>query len=545
MAKFDETKSAPRNQTLLGAKLAEQLPTGAAFTIYHISTPPTKHEDIFAARGDKWPEKTFCERHLLSVAIAEASTGSESGHEGRELLVFAVEVFLYTTAQLTTIFVSKADSTGYLHQLDLPKGSASPLKSICSTFLSYLVQERRRPGIKLLVSLFARAQDQYLFPGSAESPSKHVLNDRALIRWWCRVLDPLTRTAARVRSENDSPCPPKAYVIVPGLDKFETAALFPPSTRVNPAEAVRWTNGHPLQGLSHSPGTPPRCLIPRFPDDPKARYMDELDEELPEISYNHFQDQFPKKGNAGFWKSVQTLDQFWDAMEFRQECSSGRSVGFIWVVFESCPRDSISRGGSTEKSAADDIEQRPRRDSRLLHRSSRLPKISCAGGSSTGRLNGPIISRPPRVKTSSSSRDVLKYPEISKFFYWPVASRGPTLLNERDFKRIGDLLLRLDFATPGSATQSTQRWVDEVAVIAGREHAWGETVVGIKSTEPSAGSVPAATVNSLNMGLLRRKRKDGKTEVAAEAAGMEDAKNSIDRRPTQKEPKESEPVEST
>ena len=528
MAEFDGIKSAPRNQTLLGSKLAEQLPTGAAFTIYHISTPPTKHEEIFAARGDKGPEKTFCERHFLSVAIAEASTGLESGHEGRELLVFAVEVFLYTTAQLTTIFVSKADSTGYLHQLDLPKGSASPLKSICSTFLSYLVQERRRPGIKLLVSLFARAQDQYLFPGSAESPSKHVLSDRALIRWWCMVLDPLTRTAARVLSENESPCPPRAYVIVPGLDKFETAALFPPSTRVESAEAVRWTNGHPLQGLSHSHDTPPRCLIPRFPDDPKARYMDELDEELPEISYNQFQDQLSKQGNAGFWKSVQTLDQFWDAMEFRQECSSGRSVGFIWVVFESCPQDSMSRGFSTQKSAADDIELRPRRDSRLLHRSSRLSKISCAGRSSTGRLNGPIIARPPRVKTSSSSRDVLKYPELSKFFSWPVASRGPTLLNERDFKRIGDLLLRLDFATLRSATQSTQRWVDEVAVIAGREHAWGEPVVGTKSTELSTGSVPAATVNSLNMGLLRRKRKDETIEVTAEAAGMGAAKNSID-----------------
>jgi len=52
-----------------------------------------------------------------------------------------------------------------------------------------------------------------------------------------------------------------------------------------------------------------RDVIPVFPDDPKARFLDDLktDGQL----------------------ATTTLSQFWELMEHRQECSSGRLVGFI------------------------------------------------------------------------------------------------------------------------------------------------------------------------------------------------------------------------
>lgn len=57
-----------------------------------------------------------------------------------------------------------------------------------------------------------------------------------------------------------------------------------------------------------------RDVVPVFPDDPKARFLHDL------------------KGDGQL--STTTLGQFWELMEHRQECSSGRLVGFISMVCE-------------------------------------------------------------------------------------------------------------------------------------------------------------------------------------------------------------------
>ncbi|OCK72833.1 DUF1714-domain-containing protein, partial [Lepidopterella palustris CBS 459.81] len=186
--------------------LADVLPKDIDFTFYHFSTPPTKSPALYSAPPHRKPERTYCESHFLAVSVtppvsasissgsAEAKPSLESAPEAAdELLVLAIEVLIYTTKYLTTVFVSKADSTGCISALHLPRSSSSPLKSITGCFVKWLVRERQRPGKRLVVSLFARAQDQYLFPGSVENADKHVLDDRGLIRWWCRVLDPLVR----------------------------------------------------------------------------------------------------------------------------------------------------------------------------------------------------------------------------------------------------------------------------------------------------------------------------------------------------------------
>ncbi|GJC93019.1 H3 K56 histone acetylation protein KAT11 [Colletotrichum higginsianum] len=87
--------------------------------------------------------------------------------------------------------------------------------------------------------------------------------------------------------------------------------------------------GHALEKISHYTNeydwVPARCLIPRFPDDPKSRFRDELDEETGKSK---------QLKTTGQWKSVKSLDTFWEMMAYRQECSSGRLTGFIWVVFD-------------------------------------------------------------------------------------------------------------------------------------------------------------------------------------------------------------------
>lgn len=194
------------------------------FTIYHVSTPPTRCPAIFSPAPGSKAEKTLCEKHMLAV------TGRTSDGAVDEIITFAIEAFIYTTSQLTTIFVSKADSTGYLSLLNLPKIGISHTKGIASIFVSWLVKNHLRPRTRLVVSLFARAQDQYLFPGSVENTSKHVIDDRGLIKWWCRVLDPILRRYQPAygddlagRDETVS----KGYLTVPGFDSHETSAFYP------------------------------------------------------------------------------------------------------------------------------------------------------------------------------------------------------------------------------------------------------------------------------------------------------------------------------
>jgi len=492
-------------------KLAIVLPKDTCFTIYHLSTPPTRTSAIYSAPPGARPDRTYCESHFLNVSIA--APGDKAVSEAREVLVYAVEVLIYSTAYDTTFFVSKADSTGYLHLLGLEKGTPSPIRDISATFLQHLIQGHERQNIQSVVSLFARAQDQYLFPGSVEYSGKHVLDDRGLVKWWCRVLDPLIEQSKSSTWESV-----QGYLVVPGLDTHETRSYIPRRSTPN----ASWTMGHPLLELSrHDEEVPPRCLIPHFPDDPKARFLDELDEETSR----------GRDDGDGQWKSVKSISQFWDMMAFRQECSAGRMVGFIWVVFKPPPQDHNS-----ESVLGDAQTTLPTPDP---HTS--IPSISAAAPtpnqaqitpstikdgldssqkpkpkpSKKKKLSGPIKPRQPRIKTENKNY-LLEKPESTAYYIWRPEGRGQIILDEADYKRVNELLLRLDFANLDLAASSSARWINEVRSGAWgtMRSAWGKPVIGTKTVEVQAPS-SAAGVQTLNLGLVRKKRKPGSEEPKA------------------------------
>jgi len=532
-------KSSFASSTLLQG-LAAVLPKDISFRIYHLSTPPTRATALYPAPPGTRPDRTFCESHFLSASIEapgkiDASTS--------EVLVFAIEVLIYSTAHSTTFFVSKADSTGYLHLLNLPKGTPSPLREISVTFLKYLVEHRQRTNIRSVISLFARAQDQYLFPGSIEYDGKHVLDDRGLVKWWCRVLNPLIEdTKTNEQSEGSQWKTVAGYLIVPGLDTHETKSYIPKGTKAT------WIMGHPLQKISRHPiDVPPRCLIPHFPDDPKARYLDELDEEISK-GYD---------SGSGQWKSIKSIDQFWDMMAFRQECSAGRLVGFIWIVFEpSVPTGAadIDLGGSqstvtTAGSQPWDLDssypalpkdtEYPITPSASFNASSQIPihssplkehefsRISTSQKSAHSykprtaakkkKLSGIIVSRQPQVKTENKNY-LLARPQSSQYYEWREEGRGQVIVDETDYKRVTELLLRLDFANLKLASSSSKRWINEVrsGTSSTMGEAWGQVVTGTKVREAPS-QAGTAGVNNLTMGLVRKKRKAGE-EVAGPTA---------------------------
>ncbi|KAH8731765.1 histone acetylation protein-domain-containing protein [Phaeosphaeriaceae sp. PMI808] len=509
--------------------LAEQLPKDVPFTFYHYSTPPTKSSALFSAPPHAKSERTYCESHLLAASVTEKN--STTSKLPAELLILAIEALIYTTQKLTTIFISKADSTGYLSELQLPRSqSASPLKVICGTFVSWLARERQREGKKLVVSLFARAQDQYLFPGSIDNKNKHVLDDRGLVKWWCMVLDPiiwqykaeeerkpfaerLTNTASTIGDGSRSllEATAKGYLVIPGFEPYDTLRYTPPSPVPN--EPRRWATTHPLLQIAPYPAAPPRCLVPHFPDDPKARFLDELDEELPDRGTDAMvADGGTPSRSSGIWKSVKTLDQFWEFMAFRQECSSGRIVGFIWVVI-SPPQPSIPEGDEEEpsqQSLSQPSSQIEPQESAHIPRKRRTVKRKTKSKTEYG----PIPLRLPRIKQTSSNLSTASsvssssaskgVPENSPYYRWPTNSRGNICFTTKNYNRAHEILIHQNFSTRASTVKATKRWKEEIAVLGGVEE-WGWTVTG---KNESVAAIPVVNgVTPVTVMGVRKKRK--------------------------------------
>jgi regulator of Ty1 transposition protein 109 len=544
--------------------LADELPKDVPFTFYHYSTPPTKSSALFSAPPHAKSERTYCESHLLAASI-KAKDAAKSGIP-EELLILAIEVLIYTTRTLTTIFVSKADSTGYLSELQLPRSqSGSPLKVICGTFVSWLARERQREGKKLVVSLFARAQDQYLFPASIDNKNKHVLDDRGLVKWWCRVLDPIIwqykaeeerrpfaeRLTAGANgntngSASESGATAKGYLVIPGFESNDTLRYIPPSPMPNTPR--RWVTTHPLLQIAPHPAAPPRCLVPHFPDDPKARFLDELDEELPDRGTDAMvvEGGTPSRSN-GIWKSVKTLDQFWEFMAFRQECSSGRIVGFIWVVI-SPSQPSIPEEDEEEPSQYSTSRSFSQIESQESMHSPKKRKTAKRRTKPKWEY-GPIPLRLPRIKqtssglstaSSASSNSARDLPESTPYFRWPADSRGTICFPTKDYNRAHEMLIQQNFGSRASTAKATKRWREELAVLGGVNKAWGWTVTGRKervniSAQPSQ-VAPVTTV----MGVRKKRKPDASALVAVEGhesiqeldSGLVKKKPKLDTTPT-------------
>jgi regulator of Ty1 transposition protein 109 len=498
----------------LGDSLAKVLPSGVKVTIRHVSSAPTPCAALFAAPPGEEPESTFCENHFLAVSISPDESNES------EVTVFGIEVLVYGTAHLTTIFVSKADSTGYVHLLkNAPK--VSLLRLISNAFLSFLVQTRQRPGVRLMVSLFARAQNQYLFPGSIENPQKHVLDDRGLIKWWCRVIDPILREyepetgshekALHDQTNESAKSSATAFLIVPGCDKFETRGFFPSTARTDDKDRPRWLNSYPLHQLCDNPNAPPRCLVPRFPDDPKTRFLIDLDDELPESTGA----EGPKE-NSGHWRSVKSLDQFWEMMAFRQECSAGRLVGFLWLVINP-PGLVNSVQMTSSRVASRDVEK-------AVSNSAETTRDAPVTGDSSSDLHTSSVTQP-----SGSSSDTLTQVQQAtgpSAFYWPDTGRGHAVLSEEDYKAAINFLIDQDFDTKERAIASTKAWAEEVASLA--DQLWvGQRVEGRNATA-EFGQTPTDVTTLINTTLVRKRKKadadsDKPGEVEGASGDSEDA----------------------
>ncbi|KAK5694883.1 hypothetical protein LTR97_009474 [Elasticomyces elasticus] len=531
-----DSKTASLAEALATALSADST-TDAGGKLRYLHTPPKPCDPLFSPPPGHEPEKTRLSSHFLTFsinacdAVGHDPLGSSAlGSQEEGVLGIAIELLVYTTRYLTTLFVSKADTTGYI-----PNHPPSRTKAVCSAFIKWLVEQeqQRHPHRKVVVSLFARAQSQYLFPGSAEHKNKHVLDDRQLIRWWARVLDPLLDIAIdqEVKAEING------YVTIPGYDNQELRSYLP---RTQHSHGRQWKTGHPLAELAETRGVsaaaPPRSLLPRFPDDPKARFMQDLDDEVG-LAGDAPVTVSPPKRKSGRWNNVGDLARFWEAMEFRQECSSGRVVGFLWIVVS--PGCDSKDGSQLTDAIKDEIASLEQGSTRTLadapdivisapasqlHHSLSDPRdttptpsqsISASPTKKRKRkpLTGPIIPRQPRLKGGSSSLTATS----SDLNGMLNSIRGDGLLiTQEGYDRAMQTLLHLDFANLAIATRSTTKWVNEVASVCGLASDWGVKVVGralVAIQEPKAsaasnGGGSGGAINDLGGMVRKKKRKD-------------------------------------
>lgn len=518
------------SKNALVEQLAQVLPEQTKFAVHHLSTPPTLAEplnnppalptepnkDVAESPSvdvrPRKPLKTYCEKHFLAVSI-------EYPASKEQLLVLALEVYIYTTSFSTIIFVSKADSTGYLNLLKLPQGTPSPIREVTTAFVTYLVAQRRRKHHQCVINLFARAQSQYLFPGSIKNGGKHVLDDRGLVRWWCRVLNPLLEPLNESTSGWEKV---HGYLVVPGMEQYDTRLLLPRTQKAKD----NWTLSDPLEYISpytSDPATygkniPPRCLIPMYPDDPKARFVDELEETTP-------QRQRLTRG----WPTPKTLDEFWELLSHRQECSSGRLTGFIWLVLDPPSR---AQGGTQPCSAAAAAVDCSEADSKATREKKQQKKKK-----KKVVLKGVIVPRQPRIKTHQRAH----FPKHTStaYYYWPEEGRGQVVLDDSGYKRAVELLLHLEFGSVKQALASTARWINEVNV----GESWSLDVVGRRPNPmlPAAASGDGATTGAVNnlSGMIKRKRAaDGGAEDSC--SGEAPSVNTLGEGLVRKKPKTSE-----
>ena len=112
-------------------------------------------------------------------------------------------------------------------------------------------------------------------------------------------------------------------------------------------------------------------------------------------------------------------------------------------------------------------------------------------GNRRKQLKGPIVTRQPRIKPTSSSAsssfgaslsmdDAAKRPEQTEYYCWPERSRGEIILSEKDYTRATEMLLRLDFSNLEIALSSFARWIQEVSILA--RSPWGYKITGKKKS---------------------------------------------------------------
>ncbi|KAL5482818.1 hypothetical protein ACEPAI_9413 [Sanghuangporus weigelae] len=294
----------------------------------------------------------------------ELKSGSQSTPtEPQHIFVTAIEATLFHIPATTSaiLYVAKVDSTG---QGKRPSPTTALVRALISFYASPETRPTKLRGTTLWIHLFARAERQYLFPNSAEHPSKKPLNDVKLCLWWKRLLGRMVQELGHDAGGA------RLYYVLPGMNELEALQALGDALKPNETKSPKWIYGHPysqkeipLPYVPSGKAIEPYNLgqlIPSFDDDPKTRFIDEIActtrvDGLHSPSRKRRRTDMDKKADKEKDKETRiegelglvSADEFWERMSFRQECVAGAVTGFFVLVFPS--RDTYSKPVSAVK----------------------------------------------------------------------------------------------------------------------------------------------------------------------------------------------------
>ncbi|KAK9455379.1 histone acetylation protein-domain-containing protein [Dipodascopsis uninucleata] len=231
--------------TFWGKVLSDVLPeSDSEYSLHHIRTKAQRE-------------------HLTSDPIKNIQYNSQAWSHlillsHKEIHLLALELVIYNSTDSTTIFIAKADSTGYA-DISEGEGARINIRLAIEQILRVFIRVVSRSGILTRICLFARTQPQYLFRESGKNRGKHILNDRELTKWWMKVNTSLLSEFSTLNS---------ARIHIPGFEKSDMRSFL--------LSDPRWEEGHIFcNGLDQAKELA-LCHIPHFPDDPKSRFLEFL-----------------------------------------------------------------------------------------------------------------------------------------------------------------------------------------------------------------------------------------------------------------------------
>lgn len=373
------------NDVLLDA--LSSLPGARSLSLYTFCGSPTRDPELFVYSRSR-PKVHV--RHILVLLVQHPPEEPDA-----RVCVCAIEAFLYTIPSTSSaiLYISKVDSTGQANV------RPNPTTALVIAFLQYYASKDSRPAPNFWIQVFARAQNQYLFPNSAEYSGKRVLRDVQLCKWWKAVIESAAKKSA------DSSLV-RLYYLFPGFSSFEATSILNQSANSNSPD-YHWSYSHPYHQTDIPPPTGGDVaqdsplsisqLIPSFPDDPKARFLDEIattpSEELTSIpraappsprapkriklASESTSDETASSSSSNTKSSnthtnTRTIppsahralnnvptDEFWERMAFRQECSQAAMTGFFTALFiPPSPTSTIPKpSSSTSQSSGTAVNQ--------------------------------------------------------------------------------------------------------------------------------------------------------------------------------------------
>ncbi|KAF9519634.1 hypothetical protein BS47DRAFT_1336721 [Hydnum rufescens UP504] len=267
----------PLKQFLLDA--LSSLPGARTLHLYNLVASPTRDKELFVYAPIR--PKIHVRHHLVLLAQHAPDKPTE------RVFICAIEAFLYTIPSTSSaiLYISKVDSSG---QAEI---RPNPTRALVTAFLEYYSSLNNRPAPNLWIHVFARAQNQYLFPNSAEHPGKRVLRDISLCKWWKDLIEQVARKSD------------PSWRRLPHLNKSFTS---PASTSGYP-----WTYSHPY----HQTDVRPPCGDTSSPSNDKPRSNKSVS---------------PAAQRA---LAAVPIDEFWERIAYRQECSQGAITGFFTALF--------------------------------------------------------------------------------------------------------------------------------------------------------------------------------------------------------------------